>query len=138
MKKPQARYDNSIIYGEKKRERNHSVMGTNNQSIKLPYINDDKYNKNKGNNSVNLKDLVNMMKIRKRDTKGYHEQNSKIRHYEPKKPSSERSAEIDFKNKAKYQYQPAFQTEKGSRQNPNLERNMQIIFPERKISNQKQ
>lgn len=45
-------------------------MGTNNDGVKLPHIKDNNGNKKGGNN---LKDLINMMKIRKRDTRGYYE-----------------------------------------------------------------
>lgn len=71
------------------------------------------------------------MKIRKRDTRGYYEQNSNIRPYQPGYPASERN-EYHQVNLSQ-QYDPPFHTEKGSRQNPNVEKSLQIMFPDRRL-----
>ena len=51
------------------RERKNYSMGASDNNVKLPHI---KEAKDKDNKKNNLQDLVNRMKIRKRDMKGFY------------------------------------------------------------------
>lgn len=57
--------------------------------------------------------------------------------YVPKHPASERAATKEYEHNLT-NIDPPFYTEKGSRENPNLDRSLEIIFPKKVNKKEKQ
>ena len=102
-KKPSIFYDNSIQYGRNRNQSLNMSISEQQNSLVLPSIKNG--TKNQSNTKNTLKEMIQMMKIRKKTNKGSYEEESTIKSYPHKKgngaPLSERYKKKETKRREK-------------------------------------